>query len=72
MIYLISSAQGNEVAVLRSWGGKITLTHSPSGHWTWCVGREVPRVLAWAAEHGLKWQVFAFDSAWESLTEGLR
>ncbi|HEX6826970.1 MAG TPA: hypothetical protein VF077_11700 [Nitrospiraceae bacterium] len=57
MVYIIRSRKGNHVATLKSWNGVVTLTQSPSGHWTWCVGRQIESVLAWCANHFLRWEV---------------
>ena len=69
MVYTIHSRVGNEVARLRSWDGKITDTRSPSGHWTWCVGRPTESVLRFALEHYMSWEVTTDETTWDKETE---
>lgn len=67
MIYTIRSRTGVLVAVLRSWDGEITHSHSATGHWTWCVGRKIESVLSWAKQHYFKWEVN--PAGWEAAIE---
>ena len=63
MIYTIRSKQ-NIVAVLRTWDGKVTDTRSVSGHWTWCVGRQVTDILEWTVAHYMRWSVGTREVDW--------
>ena len=66
MIYVIKTDQYATVAVLRSWGGRVTDTRSVSGHWLWCTGRDVKGLLAWVKTQGLRWYVSADENEWDT------